>query len=63
MIDNFDFVKSKWGCYMFQSVNVRLFYFQAIVRERLVNLLNSCGQRVGLPKSPSVSIVDQIVSK
>lgn len=27
---------------------------QAAVRERLVNLLNSCGQRVGLPKSPSV---------
>ena len=28
---------------------------QARVRERLVNLLNTCGQRVGLPKSPSVS--------
>ncbi|KAB7503185.1 Protein furry [Armadillidium nasatum] len=27
---------------------------QARVRERLVNLLNTCGQRVGLPKSPSV---------
>nr|XP_040568440.1 LOW QUALITY PROTEIN: protein furry-like [Lepeophtheirus salmonis] len=27
---------------------------QARVRERLVNILNSCGQRVGLPKSPSV---------
>ncbi|XP_059089513.1 protein furry-like isoform X3 [Tigriopus californicus] len=26
---------------------------QSSVRERLVNLLNSCGQRVGLPKSPS----------
>ena len=30
---------------------------QARVRERLVNLLNTCGQRVGLPKSPSVSPV------
>ena len=29
---------------------------QSKVRERLVNLLNTCGQRVGLPKSPSVSI-------
>ena len=28
---------------------------QARVREALVNLLNTCGQRVGLPKSPSVS--------
>ena len=28
---------------------------QSKVRERLVNLLNTCGQRVGLPKSPSVS--------
>merc|ERR1719225_2079502 len=27
---------------------------QSKVRERLVNLLNTCGQRVGLPKSPSV---------
>merc|ERR1719431_1848847 len=27
---------------------------QARVRECLVNLLNTCGQRVGLPKSPSV---------
>ena len=27
---------------------------QCKVRERLVNLLNTCGQRVGLPKSPSV---------
>ncbi|KAG0718123.1 Protein furry [Chionoecetes opilio] len=27
---------------------------QARVREALVNLLNTCGQRVGLPKSPSV---------
>lgn len=30
---------------------------QARVREGLVNLLNTCGQRVGLPKSPSVSTV------
>ena len=29
---------------------------QSRVRERLVNLLNTCGQRVGLPKSPSVSL-------
>ena len=29
---------------------------QSKVRERLVNLLNTCGQRVGLPKSPSVSV-------
>merc|ERR1719346_713306 len=27
---------------------------QSRVRERLVTLLNTCGQRVGLPKSPSV---------
>ena len=31
---------------------------QSKVRERLVNLLNTCGQRVGLPKSPSVSYLD-----
>ena len=30
---------------------------QSKVRERLVNLLNTCGQRVGLPKSPSVSVI------
>lgn len=29
---------------------------QSRVRECLVNLLTACGQRVGLPKSPSVSI-------
>lgn len=29
---------------------------QSRVRECLVNLLTTCGQRVGLPKSPSVSI-------
>ena len=29
---------------------------QSSVRERLVVLLNTCGQRVGLPKSPSVII-------
>jgi hypothetical protein len=29
---------------------------QGKVREGLVNLLTTCGQRVGLPKSPSVSI-------
>lgn len=29
---------------------------QGRVRECLVNLLTTCGQRVGLPKSPSVSI-------
>ena len=28
---------------------------QSRVRECLVNLLNTCGQKVGLPKSPSVS--------
>lgn len=28
---------------------------QSRVRECLVNLLTTCGQRVGLPKSPSVS--------
>ena len=31
------------------------FSFQARTRERLVNLLTCFGQRVGLPKSPSVS--------
>lgn len=30
---------------------------QSRVRECLVNLLTTCGQRVGLPKSPSVRIV------
>lgn len=30
---------------------------QGRVRECLVNLLTTCGQRVGLPKSPSVSFV------
>uniref|UniRef100_A0A182UT25 Protein furry n=1 Tax=Anopheles merus TaxID=30066 RepID=A0A182UT25_ANOME len=30
---------------------------QGRVRECLVNLLTTCGQRVGLPKSPSVSVV------
>ena len=29
---------------------------QSRVRECLVNLLTACGQRVGLPKSPSVSV-------
>lgn len=29
---------------------------QGRVRECLVNLLTTCGQRVGLPKSPSVSL-------
>lgn len=30
---------------------------QSRVRECLVNLLTTCGQRVGLPKSPSVSVM------
>lgn len=30
---------------------------QGRVRECLVNLLTTCGQRVGLPKSPSVSFI------
>ena len=34
---------------------------QSRVRERLVNLLNTCGQRVGLPKSPSVSYFKKII--
>lgn len=33
---------------------------QSRVRECLVNLLTTCGQRVGLPKSPSVSHTFQI---
>jgi hypothetical protein len=32
-----------------------LLLMQGRVRECLVNLLNTCGQKVGLPKSPSVS--------
>lgn len=32
---------------------------QSRVRECLVNLLTTCGQRVGLPKSPSVSVHDE----
>uniref|UniRef100_A0A182YPI0 Protein furry n=1 Tax=Anopheles stephensi TaxID=30069 RepID=A0A182YPI0_ANOST len=35
---------------------------QGRVREGLVNLLTTCGQRVGLPKSPSVSEFDDIIS-
>lgn len=34
-----------------------IIYFQGRVRECLVNLLTTCGQRVGLPKSPSVNLV------
>lgn len=34
---------------------------QGRVRECLVNLLSTCGQRVGLPKSPSVSILFFII--
>jgi hypothetical protein len=33
------------------------FLIQGRVRECLVNLLTTCGQRVGLPKSPSVSFI------
>lgn len=33
-------------------------FFQGRVRECLVNLLTTCGQRVGLPKSPSVSYIN-----
>lgn len=33
---------------------------QSRVRECLVNLLTACGQRVGLPKSPSVSVVNKL---
>lgn len=36
---------------------------QGRVRECLVNLLTTCGQRVGLPKSPSVSSYGIIYSK
>lgn len=35
---------------------------QSRVRECLVNLLTTCGQRVGLPKSPSVSYFAFILS-
>lgn len=35
---------------------------QARVRECLVNLLTTCGQRVGLPKSPSVSVSPTFLS-
>lgn len=35
---------------------------QSRVRECLVNLLTTCGQRVGLPKSPSVSFLCHISS-
>ncbi|KAG8224237.1 hypothetical protein J437_LFUL002693 [Ladona fulva] len=33
---------------------------QSRVRECLVSLLNTCGQRVGLPKSPSVSLENDV---
>lgn len=36
---------------------ILLYIFQARVRECLVNLLTACGQRVGLPKSPSVRYI------
>lgn len=42
-------------------VSKRFYFIQARVRESLVNLLTAFGQRVGLPKSPSVSCVDQIL--
>lgn len=35
---------------------------QSRVRECLVNLLTTCGQRVGLPKSPSVSMLPKGVA-
>ncbi|XP_075160591.1 microtubule binding protein furry isoform X3 [Haematobia irritans] len=36
---------------------------QSRVRECLVNLLTTCGQRVGLPKSPSDDFINSICSK
>ncbi|XP_058065820.1 protein furry [Anopheles bellator] len=36
---------------------------QGRVRECLVNLLTTCGQRVGLPKSPSDDIISSLYSK
>ena len=36
---------------------INIYLLQSTVRERLVTLLNTCGQRVGLPKSPSVSLI------
>jgi hypothetical protein len=36
---------------------------QSRVRECLVNLLTACGQRVGLPKSPSVSVSNYFFKK
>ena len=35
---------------------IEYIFKQGRVRECLVNLLTTCGQRVGLPKSPSVSL-------
>lgn len=40
-----------------EHVNFSSSLFQSRVRELLVNLLMTCGQRVGLPKSPSVCML------
>lgn len=49
------------GCRRFAKGGLRgnsfdtFVFLKGRVRECLVNLLTTCGQRVGLPKSPSVS--------
>jgi hypothetical protein len=43
------------GGVVIQSNWKRPWQCQSRVRECLVSVLNACGQRVGLPKSPSVS--------
>lgn len=45
---------TSWG--MIQCAWKRPWQCQSRVRECLVSVLNACGQRVGLPKSPSVCI-------
>ena len=40
---------------VYQVVFILSYSLQSRVRECLVNLLNTTGQKVGLPKSPSVS--------
>lgn len=45
------------NCYSYNDTNVnwrKPWLSQTRTRERLISLLTSCGQRVGLPKSPSV---------
>lgn len=45
----------RWERMIWEKSIIFFLLFQSRVRECLVNLLNTTGQKVGLPKSPSVS--------